>query len=181
MSLTYITGSDLVRSVKSGCINLEHNRDSVDLLNVFPVPDGDTGTNMYLTLLSAVKEGEKVQDKPLGKVAKAISMGSLMGARGNSGVILSQIFRGMARILEGKEEANAIDIALALKAGSDTAYEAVMKPVEGTILTVIREVSRACEGFRQYPTLKNFLFPLTGPPLSFPSSPCTSRMNTCVF
>ena len=145
MSLTYITGSDLVRSVKSGCINLEHNRDSVDLLNVFPVPDGDTGTNMYLTLLSAVKEGEKVQDKPLGKVAKAISMGSLMGARGNSGVILSQIFRGMARILEGKEEANAIDIALALKAGSDTAYEAVMKPVEGTILTVILEVSRACE------------------------------------
>ena len=145
MSLTYITGSDLVRSVKSGCINLEHNRDSVDLLNVFPVPDGDTGTNMYLTLLSAVKEGEKVQDKPLGKVAKAISMGSLMGARGNSGVILSQIFRGMARILEGKEEANAIDIALALKAGSDTAYEAVMKPVEGTILTVIREVSKACE------------------------------------
>ena len=145
MSLTYITGSDLVRSVKSGCINLEHNRDSVDLLNVFPVPDGDTGTNMYLTLLSAVKEGEKAQDKPLGKVARAISMGSLMGARGNSGVILSQIFRGMARVLEGKEEANAIDIAMALKAGSDTAYEAVMKPVEGTILTVIREVSKACE------------------------------------
>ncbi|MDD3852349.1 MAG: DAK2 domain-containing protein [Syntrophomonadaceae bacterium] len=145
MSLTYITGSDLVRSVKSGCINLEHNRDSVDLLNVFPVPDGDTGTNMYLTLLSAVKEGEKVQDKPLGKVARAISMGSLMGARGNSGVILSQIFRGMARVLEGKNEANAIDIAMALMAGSDTAYEAVMKPVEGTILTVVREVAKACE------------------------------------
>ncbi len=145
MSLTYITGSDLVRSVKSGCINLEHNRDTVDLLNVFPVPDGDTGTNMYLTLLSAVKEGEKVQDKPLGKVARAISTGSLMGARGNSGVILSQIFRGMARVLDGKNEANAIDVAMALKAGSDTAYEAVMKPVEGTILTVIREVAKASE------------------------------------
>jgi DAK2 domain fusion protein YloV len=145
LSLTYITGSDLVRSVKSGCINLEHNRDTVDLLNVFPVPDGDTGTNMYLTLLSAVKEGEKVQDKPLGKVARAISTGSLMGARGNSGVILSQIFRGMARVLDGKNEANAIDVAMALKAGSDTAYEAVMKPVEGTILTVIREVAKASE------------------------------------
>lgn len=145
MSLNYITGRDLVRGIKAGCINLEHNRDSVDLLNVFPVPDGDTGTNMFLTLMSAVKEAEKNQNQSLGKVARAISMGSLMGARGNSGVILSQIFRGMARILEGKDQAGAIDLAMALKAGSDTAYEAVMKPVEGTILTVIREVARACE------------------------------------
>lgn len=145
MSLSYITGNDLIRSVKAGCIKLEHNRDSVDLLNVFPVPDGDTGTNMYLTLLSAVREGEKNRDKPLGKVAKAISMGSLMGARGNSGVILSQIFRGLARIMEGKDQAGAHDLALALKAGADTAYEAVMKPVEGTILTVSREIARGCE------------------------------------
>lgn len=145
MSLELLNGTDWVRSVKSGCIKLEHNRDKVDLLNVFPVPDGDTGTNMYLTLLSAVKEGEKNLDKPLGKIAKAISMGSLMGARGNSGVIMSQVFRGMAKVLETKNEATAMDVALALKAGSDTAYKAVMKPVEGTILTVIREIAGACE------------------------------------
>jgi len=145
LSLLTITGNDLVRCVKAGCIRLEHNREQVDMLNVFPVPDGDTGTNMYLTLLSAVKEGEKHSQEPLGKVAKAISMGSLMGARGNSGVILSQIFRGIAKVLEGKESANAMDLALALKAGSDTAYKAVMKPVEGTILTVAREVAKACE------------------------------------
>lgn len=145
MSLLTITGSDLVRCVKAGCIRLEHNRDQVNLLNVFPVPDGDTGTNMYLTLLSAVKEGEKHSQEPLGKVAKAISMGSLMGARGNSGVILSQIFRGIAKVLDGKEAATALDLAMALRAGSDTAYKAVMKPVEGTILTVIREIARACE------------------------------------
>lgn len=145
MSLVYITGKDLVRTVKAGCIKLEHNRDKIDLLNVFPVPDGDTGTNMYLTLLSAVKEGEKHQEESLGKVAKAISMGSLMGARGNSGVILSQIFRGMAKVLEGKDQANAADLAQALKSGADTAYKAVMKPVEGTILTVIRDIARSCE------------------------------------
>lgn len=145
MSLVYINGNDLVRSIKAGCIKLEHNRDSVDLLNVFPVPDGDTGTNMYLTLLSAVKEGEKNLNQPLSKVARAVSMGSLMGARGNSGVILSQIFRGFARTLEGREKASALDLALALKTGSQTAYEAVMKPVEGTILTVIREIALACE------------------------------------
>jgi len=140
-----MTGNDFLRSIKAGCIKLEHNRDSVDLLNVFPVPDGDTGTNMYLTLMSAVREGEKNRDKPLGKLAKSISMGSLMGARGNSGVILSQIFRGMAKVLEGKEQAGAMDIAQALKTGADTAYEAVMKPVEGTILTVTREIGKACE------------------------------------
>jgi len=131
--------------IKAGCIKLEHNKDSVDLLNVFPVPDGDTGTNMYLTLLSAVKEGEKNQDNSVGKVAKAISRGSLMGARGNSGVILSQIFRGISKMLEGKQRVDALDLALALKAGSDTAYEAVMKPVEGTILTVIRKIANNCE------------------------------------
>jgi len=145
LSLQYINGKDLVRSVKAGCIKLEHNREKVNLLNVFPVPDGDTGTNMYLTLLAAVKEGEKNMDQPLGKVAKAMSSGSLMGARGNSGVILSQIFRGIAKVLEGKEESDALLFAQALKSGSDTAYKAVMKPVEGTILTVIREISRACE------------------------------------
>lgn len=149
MALLVIDGNDLVRCLKAGCINLEHRRDSVDLLNVFPVPDGDTGTNMYLTLLSAVKEGEKNINQPVGKVAKAVSRGSLMGARGNSGVILSQIFRGFARVLEGKEKADAMDLALALKAGAQTAYDAVMKPVEGTILTVVREVANTCEAEAQ--------------------------------
>lgn len=145
MSLDTIDGNDLARSVKAGCIRLEHNREEVDALNVFPVPDGDTGTNMYLTLLAAAKEGEKRNQESLGKVAKAISLGSLMGARGNSGVIMSQIFRGMARVMEGREQVTASELAQAIRAGSDTAYKAVMKPVEGTILTVIREVARVCE------------------------------------
>jgi len=145
LSLEFVEGIDLVRSVKAGTIKLEHNKDSVDRLNVFPVPDGDTGINMYLTLVSAVKEAEKCQNESVGRVAKALSKGSLMGARGNSGVILSQIFRGIARVLENKNRASAADLARALKAGSDTAYEAVMKPVEGTILTVSREAARACE------------------------------------
>jgi uncharacterized protein len=145
LSLNTINGNDFARSVKAGCIRLEHNRDEVDLLNVFPVPDGDTGTNMYLTLMAAAKEGEMNSHETLGKVAKAISLGSLMGARGNSGVIMSQIFRGIAKAMEGRETANAAELAQALRAGSDTAYKAVMKPVEGTILTVIREIARVCE------------------------------------
>ena len=143
--LTEMNGHDMVRYIKAGCIRLEHNREEVNRLNVFPVPDGDTGTNMYLTLLSAVKEGEKNWDQPLGKVVKTVSMGSLMGARGNSGVIMSQIFRGIAKVLEHKETANAKDLARAFRSGSDTAYKAVMKPVEGTILTVIREIAAAWE------------------------------------
>jgi len=129
--------------IQTGVVLLEKNKSRVDALNVFPVPDGDTGTNMYLTLLSAAREAEKKQDRSIGKVGKAISMGSLMGARGNSGVILSQVFRGIARELEHKDEIDAKGIAAALQAGSDTAYKAVMKPVEGTILTIVREVARA--------------------------------------
>ena len=149
MKLTEINGFDLARSVKAGCINLEHRRDQVDRLNVFPVPDGDTGTNMYLTLLSAVKEGEKRAGEKVGPVVKAISSGSLMGARGNSGVILSQIFRGLAKVLENKDRATAADIAAALTSGAATAYKAVMKPVEGTILTVVKDVAHACEAEAQ--------------------------------
>jgi DAK2 domain fusion protein YloV len=145
LSLLFIDGSDFVRAIKGGTIKLESQRDKVDQLNVFPVPDGDTGTNMFLTLQSAVREGEKVQDQSLGKVAKAVSVGSLMGARGNSGVILSQIFRGLAIYLETKEKVNARELAAAFTAGARTAYEAVMKPVEGTILTIIREIARGCE------------------------------------
>ncbi|MGE5372572.1 MAG: DAK2 domain-containing protein [Solirubrobacterales bacterium] len=141
MGLHQIDGAVLVRMLTAGCAYLARQKDRVDALNVFPVPDGDTGTNMYLTLLSAVKEAEKA-DVRSGKLGKSISMGALMGARGNSGVILSQIFRGFARELDGKKAIDAKQFAAALQAGSDTAYKAVMKPVEGTILTVIREIAR---------------------------------------
>ena len=119
----------------------KNNKDLVDKLNVFPVPDGDTGTNMSLTISCAIKELNKVEQDDIGQLGKALSKGSLMGARGNSGVILSQIIRGIAKSIEGKETLNSMDIAEALKNGSDTAYKAVIKPVEGTILTVVRESS----------------------------------------
>lgn len=121
--------------------NLNVNKNLVDSLNVFPVPDGDTGTNMSLTLNAAVAELNKKSCETVGEVAKVMSKGSLMGARGNSGVILSQIFRGFAKACEGKETLNSIDLAHAFKEASETAYKAVMKPVEGTILTVIRKTA----------------------------------------
>ncbi|MCR4399753.1 MAG: DAK2 domain-containing protein [Syntrophomonadaceae bacterium] len=142
MELEYVTGNDLARMLKSGCIRLEHHKEQVNALNVFPVPDGDTGTNMYLTLVAAVREVDKTPPGPVSAVAKAISRGSLMGARGNSGVILSQVFRGLALYAEGKDVLSAAELAAALQAGADTAYKAVMRPVEGTILTVVREVAK---------------------------------------
>ena len=123
----------------SGANNMQNNKDLVDKLNVFPVPDGDTGTNMSLTISYAIKELSKVENDDITNVGKALSKGSLMGARGNSGVILSQIIRGIAKSVEGKETLNVVDLANALKNGSDTAYKAVIKPIEGTILTVVRE------------------------------------------
>lgn len=127
----------------SGAKALELKKHDVDALNVFPVPDGDTGTNMFLTIQSAARDAEKVTSKSIGEVAAAASMGSLMGARGNSGVILSQLLRGIAKGLEGLDSANSLQVAQALQAGVDTAYKAVMKPVEGTILTVSKETARA--------------------------------------
>ena len=128
----------------SGANNLQNNKDLVDKLNVFPVPDGDTGTNMSLTISYAIKELAKVQNDNVTDIGKALSKGSLMGARGNSGVILSQIIRGIAKSVEGKENLNVVDLANAFKNGSDTAYKAVIKPIEGTILTVVRESGEAC-------------------------------------
>ena len=136
-----IDSKALKNMIISGANNLRNNKDFVDKLNVFPVPDGDTGTNMSLTIASAVKELDKVSEGSITDIGKAISKGSLMGARGNSGVILSQIIRGFAKGIEGKDELTSKDLANALKLGSDTAYKAVIKPVEGTILTVIRESS----------------------------------------
>lgn len=131
---------DLLRlMVISGANNLFNHYPEVDALNVFPVPDGDTGTNMNLTITSGSKEIMNIRNKNVYEVSKAFSRGLLMGARGNSGVILSQIFRGFSQGLAGKEEATIVDFANAWKKGAEVAYRAVMKPVEGTILTVIRE------------------------------------------
>jgi DAK2 domain fusion protein YloV len=117
---------------------LETNKEAVNALNVFPVPDGDTGTNMSLTMLSAAREIKAADSDDLTQVVDALSRGALKGARGNSGVILSQLFRGFARALKGEEQVTTAKYADALKAGVETAYKAVMKPVEGTILTVAR-------------------------------------------
>ena len=118
---------------------LHNNHPEIDALNVFPVPDGDTGTNMSLTFTSGANEVEKLDTDDIFEVSKVLSRGLLMGARGNSGVILSQIFRGISKSFKGKTEVNAVELAEALDSGAKVAYKAVMRPVEGTILTVIRE------------------------------------------
>lgn len=139
MKLTFIDGTMLKKAFIAAANFLEKNKEEVNSLNVFPVPDGDTGTNMHLTIKSAVNQVLKVDDSSVGKIALAASNGSLMGARGNSGVILSQLFRGFANSLKGKDTADVVDIANAFKQAADTAYKAVMKPTEGTILTVARK------------------------------------------
>lgn len=136
-----INGKTLKKLLISASNNLYNHYPEVDALNVFPVPDGDTGINMSLTCTSGANEIAKLEDDDLYLVAKTFSRGLLMGARGNSGVITSQIFRGFSAALEGKEKVDAVLLANAFKNGSDVAYKAVMRPVEGTILTVIRESS----------------------------------------
>jgi DAK2 domain fusion protein YloV len=132
-------GSGLLDAFRAAVANLEAHVDEINGLNVYPVPDGDTGSNMYATVRAALDEAEAVAGQPADRIAAAISFGALMGARGNSGVITSQIFRGMAEGLGGKQRFNGLDLAHALSEGAKTAYGAVAKPVEGTILTVIRE------------------------------------------
>lgn len=139
MKTKTIDGYKLKVVLESAAMKLESNKDEVNSLNVFPVPDGDTGTNMLLTMKSALKQGLAVDENHAFKVAQAASQGSLMGARGNSGVILSQLFRGFALGLDEKEEIDIPTFAKGLKKAADTAYKAVMKPTEGTILTVARE------------------------------------------
>lgn len=141
MELLNIDGQMLYRMIISAANNLENNKAIVNSLNVFPVPDGDTGTNMSMTMMSALKEVQKVNDKIAENIADAAANGSLMGARGNSGVILSQIIRGFARGIKGKDTINSRELSYALKEGANTAYKAVMKPTEGTILTVARETA----------------------------------------
>src|SRR3982074_2862119 len=121
------------------------NRDEVDALNVFPVPDGDTGTNMLLTLQSAVDDIRELDDADLSRMSKRASHGALMGARGNSGVILSQIFRGFTVGIASRPAVDARGLAHAFSVGADVAYRAVIKPTEGTMLSVAREAARGAE------------------------------------
>ena len=134
-------GQDLKVLVEAGYRWLERHREVVNALNVFPVPDGDTGINMVLTMRAAWAEIENSRETHAGRIAQAIAQGALMGARGNSGVILSQILRGMAFSLRDKAAITPRELAASLRTGSETAYKGVVKPVEGTILTVVREAS----------------------------------------
>ena len=136
-------GDGLLDAFRAAVANLEAHVDEINALNVYPVPDGDTGSNMLATVKAALEEAEAATGQPADRIAAAISFGALMGARGNSGVITSQIFRGMAEGLGGKSRFNGLDLAHALSEGARTAYGAVAKPVEGTILTVIRESADA--------------------------------------
>lgn len=136
-----LDGIKFAEMVQMGAHHLYQNAAYVDSLNVFPVPDGDTGTNMNLSMTSGADETEANVSAHIGKTAQALSKGLLMGARGNSGVILSQLFRGFGKAIEKEAEIDAKSLANAFQAGVDTAYKAVMKPVEGTILTVAREAA----------------------------------------
>ncbi|APH68482.1 DAK2 domain-containing protein [Bacillus spizizenii] len=142
MSIRTLDGRTFAEMILAGAQNLSQNASAVDALNVFPVPDGDTGTNMNLSMTSGAREVEKMNTDDIGKVGSALSKGLLMGARGNSGVILSQLFRGFSKSIETKKEINALEFAAALQAGVDMAYKAVMKPVEGTILTVAKDAAK---------------------------------------
>lgn len=138
MLYSKIDGRIYCNMLKHASNKLEEQRDLINSLNVFPIPDGDTGTNMSMTLKSAIAEIQNYKGNSIGEVSKLVSRGALMGARGNSGVILSQILRGMAKGLENKNEADTKDFAEALAEGAHFAYKAVMRPTEGTILTVIK-------------------------------------------
>jgi len=143
--ISVFDGQDLKRALLAGASWLEQNRETINTLNVFPVPDGDTGTNMSLTMRAAVKEIAEANDGSAAVIAEKLARGALMGARGNSGVILSQILRGLAQGLEKKTTFTAADLAGAFQEASKLAYRAVIRPVEGTILTVIREVAEAAQ------------------------------------
>ena len=138
MSANTIDAQMLARMFLSGARNLENKKDWINELNVFPVPDGDTGTNMTMTILSAVGEIDKLSETTMPTVCKAMSSGSLRGARGNSGVILSQLFRGFTKAVKDKEELGIQEVAAGIEKACETAYKAVMKPKEGTILTVAK-------------------------------------------
>ena len=158
MLMKYIDNVKFKKMLLGAAINLENNKTIVDSLNVFPVPDGDTGTNMNLTVQAAIKEINNLSESTITSLASAAANGSLMGARGNSGVILSQLFRGMSKGLKGANYIDCKIIAESLKSASDTAYKAVMRPVEGTMLTVARETAeKAMAEYTEYEDVVVFL------------------------
>ncbi|EPB8164766.1 DAK2 domain-containing protein [Clostridium perfringens] len=149
MKFNKVNGEHLYYMMSNAANKLELQSEYVNSLNVFPVPDGDTGTNMSMTFRAAVKEIEGMDNKNIGEVSKKLAKGALMGARGNSGVILSQILRGISKGLEGKEEADASEFANALLEGSKSAYKAVMRPTEGTILTIVRTAGEVAVALKE--------------------------------
>ncbi len=142
LSKRFLNGTDFTAMVLAGAERLQQHAEHVNSLNVFPVPDGDTGTNMNLTMTAGVTELKRNHSAAIGSTATVLSKGLLMGARGNSGVILSQLFRGFSRSAASYEELNANQFAAALQSGVESAYKAVVKPVEGTILTVAKEAAK---------------------------------------
>jgi DAK2 domain fusion protein YloV len=145
MKADLANGQTLKEMFASGTAWLEKSAPDINAINVFPVPDGDTGTNMVLTMKFALEEARLNSDNQVSSAAKALAHGALMGARGNSGVILSQFFRGLAKGLEGKTQFNGGDFARALAGASQTAYKGIVNPVEGTILTVLKDASKAAQ------------------------------------
>ncbi|MBW6409780.1 DAK2 domain-containing protein [Clostridium weizhouense] len=143
MEFKKINGHDFYNMVVNASNRLLEQSDFVNALNVFPVPDGDTGTNMSMTFKAAVKEIENINSNSIGEISKKLAKGALMGARGNSGVILSQILRGFSKGLDGKSEVDPTEFAIGFFEGCNAAYKAVMRPTEGTILSVIRAASEA--------------------------------------
>ena len=157
MILKKMNGEQFKEILTNGALNLKANYEEVDSLNVFPVPDGDTGTNMLRTISGGVSALNGFDSADLGEVGKIVSKGMLMSARGNSGVILSQIFRGICKGFEGKKEVDALQLAAAYKVGVKQAYGAVVTPVEGTILTVFREATEyACKKITEESTVNDF-------------------------
>jgi uncharacterized protein len=141
--ISVFDGQDLKKAMLAGAASLEEHREIINALNVFPVPDGDTGSNMYATIQAAFRDVINSEDTSAGVISARLAHGALLGARGNSGVIFSQILRGLAQGLEKKQTFSALDLALALDEAQRLAYRAVIKPVEGTILTVVRETAEA--------------------------------------
>ncbi len=139
------SGQEFRDMFAAGSSWLEKSVPDINAINVFPVPDGDTGTNMFLTMRAVIEEADRISDHSISAISKAMAQGALMGARGNSGVILSQFFRGLAKGFDGKESINGSDWAIALSEASRAAYKGLSQPVEGTMLTVIRDASKAAE------------------------------------
>ena len=143
--ISVFDGQDLKKALLAGAASLEEHRETINDLNVFPVPDGDTGSNMSATMQAAMRDIVDSEDTAAGTIAARAARAALFGARGNSGLILSQILRGLAQGLDKKQTFSAPDLALALQEAQRFAYRAVLKPVEGTILSVVRETAEAAQ------------------------------------